>query len=198
VRTLVGDGSYAWPDGPWLRVNMVATVDGSAQGPDGLTGSINNEVDRELFQQLRRSADVVLVGGGTARAEGYRPASVPIVVVSRSGVLPPTLAGADGVSVVPGGGAEELRATVADLHAAGRQHVLCEGGPALLHDLLAAGLVDELCTTTVPRLLGGHAGRMLAGPGVDAPLTLASLVEHEGTLLARWRVGRPAGAASRH
>ena len=41
MRTLIGDGSvedlYAWPDGPWLRVNMISTVDGAAQGPDGLT-----------------------------------------------------------------------------------------------------------------------------------------------------------------
>lgn len=71
--------SYAYPDleaRPWIRANMVATVDGSAVGPDGRSGSISTPADRRLFFLLRGLADVVLVGAGTARAEDYGPVRV--------------------------------------------------------------------------------------------------------------------------
>src|SRR3954464_1645111 len=69
---------YAYPplDGgeSWLRVNFVSTLDGAATGADGRSGSINTGADREVFALLRALADVVVVGAGTARAEGYRRA----------------------------------------------------------------------------------------------------------------------------
>ncbi len=55
-----------------------------------------------------------------------------------------------------------------------------------LRDLLAAGAVDEVCTTTVPRLIGGTHPRITDGPPVDVPLRLHTLLEQDGTLLARW------------
>ena len=83
------------PRTPWLRLNFVSTVDGAAQGSDGKSGGINNAADKAVFDTLRGLADAVVVGAGTARAEGYRPAAVPIVVVTRSGDVPPLLRGAD-------------------------------------------------------------------------------------------------------
>ena len=79
---------YSAPRTPWLRANMVTTVDGSATGPGGRSGSINNEPDHRVFATLRRLADVVLVGAGTAAAEGYGPAERPLVLVTRRGQLP--------------------------------------------------------------------------------------------------------------
>ena len=38
-----------------------------------------------MFALLRELADVVVIGAGTARAEGYPPLAKPTVVVSRSG-----------------------------------------------------------------------------------------------------------------
>jgi riboflavin-specific deaminase-like protein len=71
------DAAYAWPGWPdptpWLRANMVATVDGSARAPDGLSEGISSTADRRVFGRLRGLADVVLVGAGTVREEGYRP-----------------------------------------------------------------------------------------------------------------------------
>ncbi len=67
---------YAYPadlDRPWVRMNFVSTLDGASAGPDGRSGSINNPADMRVFGLLRALSDVVLVGGGTARAEGYRP-----------------------------------------------------------------------------------------------------------------------------
>lgn len=72
------DEAYAWPGGPepspWLRANMVGTVDGAGRSPDGLSAGISSDADRRVFGRLRGLADAVLVGAGTARAEGYRPA----------------------------------------------------------------------------------------------------------------------------
>jgi 5-amino-6-(5-phosphoribosylamino)uracil reductase len=65
---------YEWPvDRPWSRLNFIASVDGSIQGADGRSRSLGTEADRAVFRMLRSSCDVVLVGAGTARAEGYRP-----------------------------------------------------------------------------------------------------------------------------
>lgn len=190
MKTLVGDGTWDWPERQWFRANMISTVDGSIQGPDGLSGSINNAVDRAVFQHLRATADVILVGAGTARAEGYGPVDTPIVVVSRSQELPEALRGGSNVRLAAGGAPEHLREMVQGLHAEGLCRVLCEGGPRLLRDLLEAGVVDELCATVVPRLVAGDGHRMVAGPPLDVDLDLAMLVEEEGTLLARWRVRR--------
>ncbi len=55
-----------------LAVGMVASVDG-AIALDGRSGGIGGDADRLAFRRLRDAADVVLVGAGTVRAEGYRP-----------------------------------------------------------------------------------------------------------------------------
>lgn len=60
---------------PVLRVNFVASADGAATR-DGLSGGLGDAADRRYFELLRRVADVVLVGAGTVRAEGYGPLRV--------------------------------------------------------------------------------------------------------------------------
>ena len=74
------------------------------------------------------------------------------------------------------------------LVAAGLRHILSEGGPHLLRDLVDQGVADELDSTVVPRLLAGEHARMTNGPPVDVPLRLHTLLEDRGTLLARWLV----------
>src|SRR5690349_845451 len=56
---------------PWLRVNFVSTVDGAAAGSDGLSGTINNDADKRVFDTLRRRAHCLVVGAGTIREEEY-------------------------------------------------------------------------------------------------------------------------------
>lgn len=172
---------------PWLRVNMVSTVDGAATGDSGKSGSINNAADKVVFDHLRSTADVVVVGARTARVEGYRPTDRPIVVVSRHDEVPETLRDAPAGSVVmmPLGDPVAFKQALADR---GWTEILCEGGPTLLRHLLAAGVVDELCSVIVPRLVGGEHTRIVHGPPVDVPLTLHTLLEQDGTLLARWLV----------
>ena len=57
-------------------------------------------------------------------------------------------------------GAVDPRAVVAALAERGLTHVLAEGGPTLLAQLVDADLVDELCLTWSPQLVGGPAGRV--------------------------------------
>lgn len=204
--------AYAPPRRPWLRVNFVSTVDGAAQGSDGVSTSINNAADKRVFDTLRRRADCLVVGAGTLRAEGYDVPRVPLVVVSRSADVPPTLRGAprgrilmatvasaDGLAaareelgeehvLVLGEDEVDLALLKATLAERGWAEQLCEGGPSLFADLLAAGVVDELCWTVVPRLIGGDAVRIATGTGVDVALRPALLLEQDGTLLGRWLV----------
>jgi len=65
-------GLYAYPDGPWLRANMVSSVDGAAV-LGGVTAGLSSAADRRLFALLRTLADVIVVGSATVRAENYRP-----------------------------------------------------------------------------------------------------------------------------
>lgn len=97
--------AYRLPDGRHLRVNFVAALDG-ATSVAGRSGGLGSAGDRRVFRVLRALADAVLVGRGTAAAEGYRPVlvdsavgrlrsqwgrapTVPIVVVSRRASLAP-------------------------------------------------------------------------------------------------------------
>lgn len=56
--------------GPWVRFNFVSSLDGAATY-EGRSGTLGDEVDQRVFLLLRRLADVLLVGAGTIRAEGY-------------------------------------------------------------------------------------------------------------------------------
>src|SRR5690606_8293646 len=57
-------------DRTWLRMNFISSLDGAATR-GGRSGELGDPADRRLFELLRRSADVVLLGAGTARIEGY-------------------------------------------------------------------------------------------------------------------------------
>lgn len=222
MRLLIGDGDAASPEGlralyapphlPWVRANMVSSIDGAATGSDGLSGTVNNAVDVDVFHVLRELADAVLVGVGTAEAEGYAEIDMPTVLVSGRGRIPETLRGrtpgavrlatvaaapglaaaqaeiGEGNVYVAGDHELEIPTLIHQLQQDGLSHVLCEGGPTLLSSMLRAGVVDELCHTTTPGLLGGDSRRIVAGPAIDIPASLTSLIEHEGTLLHRWRI----------
>ena len=67
--------------------------------------------------------------------------------------------------------------------------ILCEGGPALNASLLAAGLVDELFLTTVPKLAGGAGALTIVGAApLEEPVgaRLRWLLESDGELYARY------------
>lgn len=186
------------PPGPYLVLNMVASIDGRATLA-GRTAGLGGEADHAVFHGLRERVDCIMAGAGTVRAERYGRlikdpeararreqrglAAEPVAaVVSRSGDVP--LEGA-----VVG---EDPAALIEHLHSDhGVASILCEGGPTLNSALLARGLVDELFLTISPQLLAGEDPlTIVRGPALEPPpqLELISLVAGEGDLLFRWRV----------
>ena len=201
---------YAYPDTdrPWLRTNFVSTVDGAAHDDSGVTASLGGDADHEVFQLLRRLADVVMVGAGTARIEKYRTSSTPLALVSRRLDIPDELVGPDlivitmtdapadriaslraaGVDVMAHGEIEiDWTAVLAELDARGWRHVLCEGGPTLHGDLVTQDLVDEVCLTIAPTMTSGDAPRIAhSRHPVTHGMTLAHAVPVGDVLLTRW------------
>jgi riboflavin biosynthesis pyrimidine reductase len=156
-----------------VRANMIATLDGSAQGPDDRSRSINGPADWRVFRVQRAVADVVLVGAGTARAEGYTPLSVPadlrgaradrgqspaleLALVTRSGDLPDGLNGTDRPPyVVTSADCPRLTALRDEL---GENHVLVAGDTDV--DLPIA--LDLLADRGLTRVLAEGGPRLLA------------------------------------
>jgi riboflavin biosynthesis pyrimidine reductase len=66
--------------------------------------------------------------------------------------------------------------------------VLTEGGPQLLSELIEADLLDELCLTVAPVLVGGVARRIATGPGeVHTTMRRTHLLsDDEGYLYTRY------------
>ncbi len=189
---------------PLVRVNFIASLDGAAT-IGGLSGGLGNEDDKRVFDTLRMLADVIVVGAGTVRAEGYGgirlgpadaawrvgqglPGQVPVAVVSSRLELDPghpffadaavrpiviTHAGSPPARraelaevadvLVCGESAVDPVLMVAALAGRGLGQILCEGGPHLFGDLIAADCVDELCLSISPVLEGGGAGRIARG-----------------------------------
>ena len=238
AEVVLDDARPAPPGRPWVLVNMVASVDG-ATNVGGRSGKLGGPSDRRMFRALRGGADMILVGAGTVRAEGYRPPRTPedtiatrrridgqderprLVVVSASLDLDPNASlFADRESTDPppivatvttaptsrrallepvaevvacGETRVDLTGLLAVLDNVGARTVLCEGGPDLNHQLVAAGLVDELCITVSPGLtggVGGHHGSLLAGPPLSATtrLSLDRVLTEDGFLFCRYLV----------
>ena len=212
---------YAPPAGPWVRLNMVSTLDGAAAGSDGRSGSINTPADHRGYAAQRHHADAVLVGAGTAQAEGYRPIDpeTALIIVSRRATVPGSAAGDQGPVVlatcsaagdeaiaaarqrlgddqvwIAGEDEVDLAAVIDRCHRTYGPHVLSEGGPALAGSLLSAGLVDELALTFAPNLIAGDQPRIIGGSGLEVSLAPFLLLEEDGTLLGLWRVERSARA----
>lgn len=203
---------YAPPSRRWLRTNLVTSVSGSVSGADGTSATLTSRADRRILGVIRELADVVVVGAVSVRAEGYRaPSRARLAIVTASGDLRGHgLGGADLSRVVvacPASAVETVRESLGDvttvdldvaapmqalvsgLRALSCQSIVCEGGPSLVAQLLAANLVDEVCMTTSPVLNG--AGLPPFGRAAFAPidLDLAQLfTSADGYLFARWTV----------
>ena len=194
-------------DRPWVMACMIASVDGSAS-LGGRSGGLGAASDAALLGALRRRAQVVLVGAGTARTEGYGPPRSPglrIAVVTNSGdvdvdsdlfrsgaglVIAPRrteVHGAEerGVEVLRCG--EETVDLAAALAALDAEVVQLEGGPTLNGAMVAADLVDEWNVTISPSLVGGDGPRLVTNADeAKRPLRLVQLVEDGSMLFGRW------------
>ncbi|MDX3572504.1 pyrimidine reductase family protein [Streptomyces sp. ID05-47C] len=117
---------------------------------------------------------------------------VPTLILTGAAAAPDRVAAAEkaGARVVTAGdgmGVEPARAVRA-LAGLGHTRLLTEGGPRLLGQLVAAGVLDELCLTVSPMLTAGGAQRIAGGPAVAVPqrFALVSLLEEDGFLYSRY------------
>jgi len=119
------------------------------------------------------------------------PPSARTIVITTAQAPADRRAALDGLAEVIVAGQEtvDLKAAVAALAERGLRRMLAEGGPHVLAQIAAAGLLDELCLTIGPLLAGPGSGRILAGPQPAAsaqPLTLAHVLEDDGFLFCRY------------
>lgn len=211
---------YEFDAPEWVRLNLIANVNGSVIGADGKSGSLSNRADRLLLKLIRRQADVILAGAASVRSEGYHlPATVPLAIVTASGelgahqidtaidkgrlfVLCPESAAPAARASLAGVPAEIVviadvdgRLAPVDVIAAlrdrGFARIVCEGGPTLATQLVANQLVDEFCLSTSPSI-GGANLPILGALEREAHLELVQLLaDDRGGLYARWRFQRP-------
>ena len=90
--------------------------------------------------------------------------------------------------IVAGATSVDFASALDQLAGRGLQRVLCEGGPALMRNLVASGRLDELCLTIRPLIVAGDRYRIARGEAIvpEAPMSLRTLLESGGDLFARY------------
>jgi riboflavin biosynthesis pyrimidine reductase len=118
------------------------------------------------------------------------PTARPLVLAPES-ADPAALSAARAVSdvLVAGQGVVDLTFALGELSRSGVSTVLCEGGPTLNAQLAEQGLIDELCLTISPSLVGGATRPGIIG-AAHLPemigLKLLHVLEEDGFLLLRY------------
>ena len=125
-----------------VLANLVLGSDGSTT-LDGSSKSLSSAEDRRRFHELRRLASAILIGGNTARNEPYATTPIPLVVITKSGLIP------ESVRANPIAQIWELDPISAIARARDEfgENVLVEGGMKLIQELLIANKIDELYLT---------------------------------------------------
>lgn len=203
--------AYDVPPGRLLRVNFIASLDG-ATTVDGRSGGLGTPGDLRVFEVLRALADVVLVGAGTAAAEGYRaveadsavgrirsslgrPPTMPIAIVSGRASIDP--AG----GLVVGAASPTILVTCAAADA-DRRSALADAGVTVLvcgdEDVDLPTAVDRLAELGHEHVLceGGATllrSALTAGVVDEVDLSIAPVLVGSGTRLLDGLPGGPVG-----
>lgn len=122
------------------------------------------------------------------------PADARTILITREAVAADLRAAAAKVAdvIVAGRDKVDLAAALTALADRGLSRVNCEGGPHLLGQIAAAGLLDELTLTVSPILAGPGSGRIIAGPAFAASrMTLAQVLAEDGYLFCRYLREQP-------
>src|SRR5580692_1929941 len=127
------------------------------------------------------------------------PADARTIVITREKAGPELQAAAAKTAdvIVAGQDKVDLAAALDALADRGLSRVNCEGGPHLLSQVAAAGLLDELTLTVSPTLAGPGTGRIVAGPAFAADrMTLAQVLTEDGYLFCRYLTREPGNPGS--
>ena len=145
-----------------------------------VTGSLDLDPDSRVFVDDEPGARPIVVTTSTADA-GRRAA-----LAERADVL------------TAGDATVDLVDALRQLRARGDRVVVCEGGPSLNGQLVAADLVDELTLTLSPLLAAGQSARVTHGTAPDYPLGMAldRILEEDGLLFLRYLRTRELSGAS--
>jgi riboflavin biosynthesis pyrimidine reductase len=134
-----------------------------------ITGSLDLDLGTPLFTEAPADARTIVVTSEAAPAD-RRAAAAKVADV-----------------IVSGDDLVDLPAALAALADRGLGQVICEGGPRLLGQIAAGGLLDELSLTISPTLAGPGAGRVIAGSAFPAhAMTLAQALTEDGYLFCRY------------
>lgn len=172
------------PSLPWIRANMVTNSAGMLVDGNGTSSGLSQGADRALLRLYRQSADVVLVGVATVKAERIPlPQHTPLAVVTRSGDLSGhqlvVTPGQEFLVITSDAGVDKVHATVPGLspqiltvESSGdfsasdiiqalsavipASHILVEGGRALYETF--APVTDEVCISVAPPPLSDRNG----------------------------------------
>ncbi len=189
---------------------MVTSLDGSI-AVEGVSGQLGNPNDLDVLLTLRSMADMILVGAGTVRQEGYGPPKkhgqrIGVVSNSADVDLDSDLF-ASGAGFVITNEAATIDESRVDVLRSGRErvdiagavrrlheidpgvaYVQAEGGAGFNGSLLDADVIDELDLSISPNLVGGAGPRLTSG--ADERLRrfeLAHLLaDTEGFVFSRW------------
>ena len=125
---------------PGFAANFHITEDGKYFGANKTSRDISNEVDLAHLKKLRSQADAVVIGGSTARSEGYKKSKNFETYVFTRGPN-------DGeLHALHFSSEAELVGHIANLKSI-HKRVLSECGPALLNKFLELRAVDQLFLT---------------------------------------------------
>jgi riboflavin biosynthesis pyrimidine reductase len=203
-----------------LRLAVDAVMAGAATVRLERYGRIVPDASRRQMRvaQGRSEEPLACIVSGRLALEGdipllADPAAHVVILTPSSASLPAGAANAELDYIrAARDGRLDLAAALVELRARFDVHtLLCEGGPHLNAQLLAAGLVDELFLSLSPLLAGGDppnqnpadpgALRILAGPELSPPvaLELRGVLEHDSGLFMRYgvRSSAPAERVSR-
>jgi len=141
-----------------------------------VSGSLSLAPDQRLFTETAPNGEadarpIIFTAGSAESAHPDRFEALSTVAEIR-------FAGEDSVS---------MPAVIESLGHDGAGVILAEGGPTLNGYLLAADLVDEMCMTLSPNLVGGASGRIVHSADEAArSMRLDRVGEGDGLLLLRY------------